>query len=406
MKNPEAMPSTTILEFPQMNSIRRLMPLSAEELASSNASNTSDYGKAAPLKNFGLDRDFRFGDYGDFLNKLRLEKLRAQRSGSPLSIALYRIQPENECIEGLGVFQLLESLDTTSRETDIIGYIGDEVIAVLCPDTDAEGLKTFVGKINALTGGAWTPKDIATYPNELFEGLAALHRRTSEMQSLITGEYLKTQRNGYRLKRCIDILGSMCALAIFSPLMLLVAIAIAVTSPGPIFFKQLRLGKGGISFWCYKFRSMVANVDDNIHREFVASLINGESSHAQDASGEVPLFKIKADPRITWIGNIIRKTSIDELPQLFNVLKGEMSLVGPRPPIPYEAENYKAWHLRRVLSAMPGITGLWQVEGRSRVTFDEMVRMDLRYIRDCSLGLDIKILLKTIKVVLRGEGAQ
>lgn len=406
MKNPEALPSTTILEFPKINSIRRLMPLSAEDLASSNASNTSDYGKAALSKNFVLNRDFQLGDYGEFLNKLRLEKLRAQRSGSPLSIALYRIQPEDEDVDGLGVLQLLESLDTASRETDIIGYIGDEIIAVLCPDTDAEGLKTFVGKMNVLTGGAWTPKDIATYPDELFEGLTTLHRRTSEMQSLITDENFETQHHGYKLKRCIDILGSLCALAIFFPLMLVVAVAIAVTSPGPIFFKQLRLGKSGVSFWCYKFRSMVANVDDNIHREFVAALINGESPHVQNASEEMPIFKIKADPRITWIGNIIRKTSVDELPQLFNVLKGEMSLVGPRPPIPYEAENYKAWHLRRVLSAMPGITGLWQVEGRSRVTFDEMVRMDLRYIRDCSLGLDIKILLKTIKVVLRGEGAQ
>ena len=116
-------------------------------------------------------------------------------------------------------------------------------------------------------------------------------------------------------------------------------------------------------------------------------------------------FKLKTDPRVTWIGRLIRKTSIDELPQLFNVLRGEMSLVGPRPPIPYEAAHYQSWHLRRTLSLLPGITGVWQVEGRSRVTFNEMVRMDLRYLRDCSLSLDLRILLRTVLVVACCEGA-
>lgn len=406
MKNPEALPSSTILEFPHITSIKRFMSLDADEISNLNASNTPDYERAFGAKRYAPERESTAYEESTFLNQLRLEKLRAQRSGSPLSIALYRIQSEDEHLVGPNVLQLLDSLDNASRETDIIGHLGDEIIAVLCTDTDAEGLKAFVGKINAMTGGAWTPEDVATYPDELFDGLTALHRRTAEMRSLITGELIQARSSGYRLKRSIDILGALCALIIFFPVMLVVAIAIAVTSPGPILFKQLRLGKGGVSFWCYKFRSMMANVDDNIHREFVAALINGDAPQTLEASGEAPVFKIKADPRITWIGNIIRKTSIDELPQLFNVLKGEMSLVGPRPPIPYEAENYKAWHLRRVLSAMPGITGLWQVEGRSRVTFDEMVRMDLRYIRDCSLGLDLKILLKTIKVVLRGDGAQ
>ena len=114
---------------------------------------------------------------------------------------------------------------------------------------------------------------------------------------------------------------------------------------------------------------------------------------------------MKEDPRVTWIGRLIRKTSIDELPQLINVLKGEMSLVGPRPPLPYEADNYQFWHLRRILEAKPGITGLWQVEGRSRTTFDEMVRLDIRYIQNCSLLLDLKILIKTLKVVLQCGGA-
>ena len=158
------------------------------------------------------------------------------------------------------------------------------------------------------------------------------------------------------------------------------------------------------------FARWLSNGNDGIHREFVTSLIKGDLEEVRsknDAGGDAsPMFKLKADPRITSIGRFMRQTSLDELPQLFNVLKGNMSLVGPRPPLPYEAENYQSWHLRRILEIKPGITGLWQVEGRSRVTFDEMVRMDLRYIRNWSLLLDFKILAKTILVVLRRDGGK
>jgi lipopolysaccharide/colanic/teichoic acid biosynthesis glycosyltransferase len=134
-------------------------------------------------------------------------------------------------------------------------------------------------------------------------------------------------------------------------------------------------------------------------------LIKGEHEKINQGDEEKPLYKIKRDPRITRVGKIIRKTSIDELPQFFNVLKGEMSLVGPRPPIPYEVEKYKPWHLRRILEVKPGITGLWQVDGRSKTSFDDMVRLDLRYVQNWSLWLDIKILLKTIRAVVRQSGA-
>jgi lipopolysaccharide/colanic/teichoic acid biosynthesis glycosyltransferase len=150
---------------------------------------------------------------------------------------------------------------------------------------------------------------------------------------------------------------------------------------------------------------MSVNVDDTIHREFVTTLINGGHTDINQQDADKPLYKIKADPRLTPIGQFIRRTSLDELPQLFNVLKGDMSLVGPRPPLLYEAEKYQSWHLRRILEIKPGITGLWQVEGRSKVSFDEMVRMDLRYTRDWSLALDLKILIKTIAVVLGRDGA-
>ncbi len=145
--------------------------------------------------------------------------------------------------------------------------------------------------------------------------------------------------------------------------------------------------------------------DEKIHKEYVEKLITGEASNVNQGDADKPLYKLKDDQRITRVGKFIRKTSIDELPQLFNVLKGDMSLVGPRPPIPYEVQKYKPWYLRRVLEMRPGITGLWQVEGRSRTTFDEMVRLDVRYIRNWSFWLDLKILVKTVKVVLRQSGA-
>src|SRR5262249_12191111 len=157
--------------------------------------------------------------------------------------------------------------------------------------------------------------------------------------------------------------------------------------------------QSGGEFTCLKFRSMYINNDPAIHQEYVRNLINKK---VDDSHG---MFKIKNDPRVTTIGRFIRKTSLDELPQFINVLKGDMSLVGPRPPIPYELESYSLWHRRRITEARPGITGEWQVNGRSRTTFDEMVRMDLRYIRNRSLWLDVKILFKTPFAVFSGNGA-
>jgi lipopolysaccharide/colanic/teichoic acid biosynthesis glycosyltransferase len=167
----------------------------------------------------------------------------------------------------------------------------------------------------------------------------------------------------------------------------------------------MRIGRGGTSFPFYKFRSMRCDNDDGIHREYVKNLIQGRHDQINEGDADNPVYKLRSDSRITAVGRIIRRASIDELPQLFNVLKGEMSLVGPRPPIPYEIDDYRSWHMRRLQEVRPGITGLWQVEGRSTTTFDEMVRLDLRYIRNWSLWLDIKILLRTIVVVIRCDGA-
>jgi len=194
------------------------------------------------------------------------------------------------------------------------------------------------------------------------------------------------------LKRCMDIAGATSALLIISPILLTTAAAVKLTSPGPVFFRQLRVGKDGKPFYMLKFRSMHKN----------AEAAQAELMKYNEASG--PVFKIRDDPRITPVGRFIRKYSIDELPQLWHVLVGEMSLVGPRPPIPSEVADYEDWHRRR-LEVKPGLTCIWQVCGRSDVSFDEWMRMDIEYIETRTLLLDIKLLLKTIPAVLGGRGA-
>jgi lipopolysaccharide/colanic/teichoic acid biosynthesis glycosyltransferase len=341
----------------------------------------------------------------NFAVQLQREKRRAERSKRPLSIVVYRVKDaDNDMSGSADAGEFLELLHCASRETDIIGHVGNGLIAVLCPDTDEQGINAYIRKVEDLAPERRYETEAATYPDQLFESLSQGGKSKPTLHQIISSDS-HHRRHGYRLKRSLDILGAGLLILLLSPLMLLVAVLVAATSRGPIIFKQMRLGTGGKPFAFYKFRSMVVNMDDSIHRQFVTDLIKGEiNGESQSADGS-PVYKIRSDPRVTWIGRIIRKTSIDELPQLFNVLKGDMSLVGPRPPIPYEAEIYEAWHLRRILSAKPGITGLWQVQARSTVTFNEMVRLDLRYIRECSLLLDLKILFKTVGVVLRCDGA-
>ncbi len=204
----------------------------------------------------------------------------------------------------------------------------------------------------------------------------------------------KSQIQGWNLlmKRVLDAVASAAALTLLSPLLLLVALAIKLDSRGPVLFRQTRVGRDGQTFTLYKFRSMLQDAEQQLDQLW----------EMNEASG--PLFKIRDDPRITRTGRLLRRTSIDELPQLINVLKGEMSLVGPRPPLPSEVEKYEEWHLRR-MEAAPGLTGLWQVSGRSEIPFDEMVMLDIYYIENWSLGLDLSILLRTIPAVLSGGGA-
>lgn len=194
------------------------------------------------------------------------------------------------------------------------------------------------------------------------------------------------------VKRAIDLGVSLIAMPLLIPLGLLVGLIIKLDSPGPVFYTQTRIGKNGKPFKFYKFRSMFRDADKMLD----------QLDHLNEAKG--PIFKIRRDPRITRVGGFLRKTSLDELPQLINVIKGEMSLVGPRPPLPREVERYNDYQMGR-LAVTPGLTCLWQIQGRSEVSFDEWVELDLEYIRRQSLWLDIKILLKTIPAVLKGRGA-
>jgi exopolysaccharide biosynthesis polyprenyl glycosylphosphotransferase len=205
------------------------------------------------------------------------------------------------------------------------------------------------------------------------------------------------------IKRASDIILAYMGLLLTAPFLALAGILIKVTSPGPIFFRQVRVGKSGRSFTMYKLRTMIDGQDDSIHRQYLEDFISTNKTAGENQEGEKQ-FKLENDPRVTKVGKILRRLSLDEIPQLINVIRGDMSLVGPRPPLPYEVEMYQDWHTKR-LQVKPGITGLWQVTARSAVGFDDMVMLDLYYIEHWSLLLDFQLLLKTIPAAVTGKGA-
>lgn len=200
-------------------------------------------------------------------------------------------------------------------------------------------------------------------------------------------------------KRLMDITLAAVAIVVLLPVMALIALAIKLDSPGPAIFRQKRVGRWGRDFVIYKFRSMRADADESLHREFATNYINGHTSEIGiPSSGGQVVYKPNGDHRITRVGKWLRQTSLDELPNFFNVLKGEMSLVGPRPVVRYEVEQYSKWHLQR-LAVLPGLTGLPQISGRGKLTFNQAVQLDVEYIKQRSLLLDLKILVKTIPVL-------
>jgi lipopolysaccharide/colanic/teichoic acid biosynthesis glycosyltransferase len=337
-----------------------------------------------------------------FRRFLFLERRRCERSESRFGLLLVEFEPLQKTLAAKAIPDVVLAIAGAMRETDITGWYEDGstlgVILTTLNEAQRETVETAVVERvkNTLALHLSAPDAervrISCY---LFpEDDLSKHIFYSDQ-----GETRPRAPQSMLLKRAIDVAGSVVALILLSPLFAAIAVLIKLTSEGPVFFRQKRVGRFGREFTFLKFRSMYINNDSEIHRQYVRDLI---AKKVDDGNGA---FKIQNDPRVTRIGRLLRKSSLDEIPQFLNVLRGEMSLVGPRPPIPYEFEHYLLWHRRRVLEMKPGITGEWQVYGRSRTTFDEMVRMDLRYIRKQSIWLDLKILLKTPLAVISGDGA-
>jgi lipopolysaccharide/colanic/teichoic acid biosynthesis glycosyltransferase len=311
--------------------------------------------------------------------------------------------------------KILCALSHSTRQTDIKGWYTDgSVIGVIFTEIGSAAGKPvanalFTKVTNALSSTLTIHQinqislSFHVFPENSNDQDPAPPADSALYPDLLSGVGSKTVSR--MLKRTMDIAGSLSALILSSPLLFLIALVIKLTSRGPILFRQERIGQHGKTFTFLKFRSMYFNNDYTIHKEFMESLISGTDGPGQPPGSQQNSYKLTADPRVTPVGRLLRRTSLDELPQLFNVLTGQMSLVGPRPPIPYELQWYDIWHKQRMLGVKPGITGLWQVQGRSRVKFNEMVRLDLKYARSWSLWMDIKILFRTPKAVFLGEGA-
>lgn len=340
-----------------------------------------------------------------FHEVLRLERMRTERSGSPFLLMLMHIDKLGQADKGGIVGRIASTLITSTRETDIKGwYRLGSTIGVIFTEPNGTDVRILKGKImdclyrdisdsrlldriritfHVYPEEAGAGKSNGPLDGELYPDLA--RKRPSKSVS-------------HFLKRTIDLTGGIAGLVIFAPFFVFTPILIKLTSKGPVFFRQERVGHLGRKFSFLKFRTMHIHNDHSVHKKYIEKFISGDV----EKDG---VYKIKDDPRVTPLGRVLRKTSLDELPQFINVIKGEMSLVGPRPPIPYELEKYDVWHRRRILETKPGITGLWQVRGRSSTNFDEMVRLDLKYVREWSLWLDVKILLRTPWAVINCRGA-
>jgi lipopolysaccharide/colanic/teichoic acid biosynthesis glycosyltransferase len=349
-----------------------------------------------------------------FQSVLILERRRAERSRRPFVLMLVHSKSQTHP-DGSTLQRALSVLVSSTRESDLVGWYRESVTLGIIFTEMNKGEKATIARqlmqkvesalLEALGSDRvsklaisvhvfpepWDPQnsswivDSKLYP-ELQPRLAKRHFHLG-------------------VKRAIDVAGSAVLLAASLPFVAIIALVIKLTSKGPVLFAQERMGQFGARFKCLKFRTMYTNCDATIHREYVQKFIAGSAQTAQDGGSEKALYKLTADPRVTPIGRLLRKTSLDEFPQFWNVLRGEMSLVGPRPPVPYEFEVYDAWHRRRVLELKPGVTGLWQVSGRNRTGFDEMVRLDLRYAQEWSLWLDLKILLATPLAIFSGDCA-
>ena len=350
-----------------------------------------------------------------FLRLLCLERRRTERSRQPFVLMV--LEGERSGAHdggGGGLERAVSALLSAIRETDVAGWYKDHCLGVILAEHGAKDKGAVVEALQARMTEALRAR---LRPDEFGQLRLSFHWFPDDWKDRDSGnapavalypdlvQREESRKIPIAIKRAVDIAGSALALIILAPLLLAIGLAIRLSSPGPILFRQERLGRHGAGFTLFKFRSMYAQSDATPHVEFIKQFIAGKGDAQAGAAADGGVYKLTQDPRVTPVGRLLRKTSLDELPQLVNVLTGEMSLVGPRPPIPYELEAYDLWHRRRLLEAKPGITGLWQVTGRSRLRFDDMVRLDLRYAKGWSLWLDLKILLRTVRVVLSGAGA-
>jgi lipopolysaccharide/colanic/teichoic acid biosynthesis glycosyltransferase/GGDEF domain-containing protein len=344
-----------------------------------------------------------------FREKLIQERKRAERSNKPLVLMV--LNAEKLCgLETAGriIDSLGEGLNNCVRGTDICGRLKeDTLVGVILTEVEPDKVdaaqfilaKKTREKLASLLSAEILSQIVISFrifpiagdSNGLFDMTFYPDLITSNVRSM----------GGEIVKRSLDIVGSLIGLILFAPFFAVLPVLIKLYSRGPVFFLQDRIGRNGNTFKMIKFRSMYLDNDDVIHREYVTKLIKGQID-GHTAQG---VFKIQGDPRVTPVGRYLRKYSLDELPQFINVLKGEMSLVGPRPPIRYEVVNYCGWQRNRLMGKKPGITGLWQVTGRSSTCFDDMVRLDLKYLRGWSIVLDLKILVRTPLAVFKTKGA-
>ncbi len=350
-----------------------------------------------------------------FRRMISLERKRSERTQRPFVLLLMdtgRTQPTEK--NGRILVDILSALQSATRETDVMGwYEMNSAVGVMFTEITLENnliLSTILSRISDVLRGRLTGEQFSQIKFSFHLFPEEWDSSNPERQSNPTLYPDLHKRNGHNrlsraMKRGMDVLGSVLLITILSPVFLVIAAVIKLSSEGPVLFRQQRIGEHGTAFTFLKFRSMYVNNDASEHKEYVRKLIAGQAAKQPTSSAAEGVFKLTNDRRVTAVGNFLRRTSLDELPQFLNVLKGDMSLVGPRPPVPYEVDAYATWHRRRLLEAKPGITGLWQVHGRSRVGFDDMVRLDLHYARNCSPLLDLKILLLTPKAVIAGNGA-
>jgi len=342
---------------------------------------------------------------GPFKDAVVRERKRADRSGPSFAVLL--VEQGGGAAAPVPWPLVVRALAAVKRDIDIAGWLDrGAVLGLLVPDVSGQGALGLTHRLRRELARRLRVADRDALSVRLYShGEQSLSDAVASpgVDTLIEA-FVEPRRHPWRdaAKRALDIAGSLALLVLFSPVLLGVFAAVKFSSSGPALYRQTRVGRRGEPFMMLKFRTMYVNAGHGIHQEYVDWFIR--SSGKQPHTGH-EVFKLTHDPRITPAGCLLRKTSLDELPQFWNVLRGDMSLVGPRPPLPFEVERYQPWHRRRVLDAKPGITGPWQVFGRSRTTFDEMVRLDLRYARSHSLWTDIKILAATPKAMVSGKGA-